>query len=103
MCREHDGVATVTLYARDVRLPRPAATRVRVEVPRVFGASELLRFVVDGESHDVCVDGHGRASVTLADLPPGDELRIQISGPGHMAAATAGTGAPGRGPSPGES
>jgi hypothetical protein len=90
VCREHDGVATATLYARDVRLPRPAATRVRLEVPRVFGASELLRFVVDGESHDVCVDGHGRASVTLADLPPGDELRIQISGPGHMPAATAG-------------
>ena len=89
VCREHDGVATVTLYARDVRLPRPAAPRARLEVPRVFGASELLRFVVDGESHDVCVDAHGRASVTLADLPPGDELRIQISGPGHMAAAAA--------------
>ena len=70
----------MTLYSRDVRLPRPAAPRARLEVPRVFGASELLRFVVDGESHDVCVDAHGRASVTLADLPPGDELRIQISG-----------------------
>jgi hypothetical protein len=90
LCREHDGVATVTLYARDVRLPRPAATNVRVEVPRVFGARDLMRLVVDGESHDVKVDADGRASVTLSDLPPGHELRIQISAPGQMAAATVG-------------
>lgn len=90
VCREHDGVATVTLYARDVRLPRPAATRVRVEVPRVFGAGDLLRFVVDGENHDASVDDDGRASVTLDDLPPGRDLGIQISAPAPLAASTAG-------------
>jgi hypothetical protein len=94
LCREHDGVATVTLYGRNVRLPRPAATSVRVEVPRVFGAGGLMRLVVDGDSHDVQVDADGRASLTLATLPPGHALRIQISAPGHVAAATAGNWRP---------
>jgi hypothetical protein len=80
----------VTLYARNVRLPRPAATSVLVEVPRVYGAGDLMRLVVDEESHDVQVDADGRASVTLANLPPGHELRIEISAPREVSAATVG-------------
>jgi hypothetical protein len=88
LCREQDGVATVTLYSRDVRIPRPAVPTVRVEVPRVLGAGDRVRLVVDGESHDVQVGTDGGASVTLANLPTDNELRIQISAPGQVAAAT---------------
>jgi hypothetical protein len=87
LCREHDGVATVTLYSRDVRLPRPTAPTVRIEVPRVLGERELMKLVVDGESHDLQVGPDGGASVTLANPPIGHELRIQISAPLHVAAA----------------
>ena len=43
---------------------------------------------MDGERHDVQVGSDGRASVTLANPPTGNELRIQISAPDQVAAAT---------------
>jgi hypothetical protein len=88
LCREEDGIATVTLYSRDVRIPRPAAPTVRVEVPRGIGAGDLVKLVVDGENHDVQAGTDGAASITLANSRTSDELRIQISAPGHLSAAT---------------
>jgi hypothetical protein len=88
LCRELDGVATVTLYSRDVRLARPAVPTVRVEVPRSLGTRELVRLVVNGENHDVEVGTDGAASITLANPPTSHELRIQISALDHVAAAT---------------
>ena len=88
LCREEEGVATVTLYSRDVRIPRPAVPPVRVEVPRIFGADDLVRLVVDGEDHDVRPGIDGRASVTLANPATSGELRIRISAPDHVATTT---------------
>ncbi len=86
-CREKDGVATVTVYSRDVRIRRPAAPTVRVEVPRVFEVGDLVRLVVDGTTHEVQPRTDGAASITLANVPKGDEFRIQLSARGNLAAA----------------
>jgi hypothetical protein len=85
---EHDGFATLTLYSREVRLARPPAPRVRVEIPRVLRASRDLTLVVDGVAHVVETGSDGRASVVLENDPAGRELRIRIAAPGNVAAAT---------------
>jgi hypothetical protein len=86
--REQDGLATVALYSRDLRRPRPAAPTVRVEVPRVFAATDPLRVVVDGEHHDLTAGADGWSSVTFANPRTTDELRVQIPTPGDVAAST---------------
>jgi hypothetical protein len=88
LCREQDGVATVVLYSRDLRIPRPAAPTLRVEVPRTLGAVDLVRLVVDGMRHDVQADADGSAAIKLSNPQQGAALRIQISAPGQVAAAT---------------
>lgn len=75
--RERDGDAVVTLYSRDVRLPRPHGDRVRVEIPRRFGAAGPVRVTVDGESRPVAADADGGASVTFTRAGDGD-LRIRV-------------------------
>jgi hypothetical protein len=88
-CRDQDGIAVVTIYSRDVRIPRPAAPTVRVEVPRVFGVGGRMKLVIDGRAHDVEPRADGGASITLANAPKNDGLRIQISPRGHVPAAPA--------------
>ncbi|MGZ4264268.1 MAG: hypothetical protein ACXVHB_12005 [Solirubrobacteraceae bacterium] len=88
LCHEQDGVATVRVYSRDLRLPRPAAGIVRVEVPRVFGADQRVRMLVDGEGHDVEAGPDGSGSATFTNVSTSGELRVQIAAPGSAAAAT---------------
>jgi hypothetical protein len=87
-CHVQDGVATVTPYSRDVRLRRPAARTLRLEIPRIFGAGDSVRLTVDGETRDVQPRPGGGAAVTLTNAPAGDDLRIRIEAPGHVAPAT---------------
>jgi hypothetical protein len=88
LCSERDGVATVRLYGRDLRLRRPSARTVRAELPRVFMASDRIRLVVDGENHDVQTRADGTASATFANRSTSDELRIHIAARPSVAAAT---------------
>lgn len=88
LCREQDDVATVTVYSRDVHIPRPTAATVRVEVPRAFGAGDVTRLLVDGAIHEAPADG--TASVVLSNARRRDDLRIQISAPGLVGAPTVG-------------
>jgi hypothetical protein len=77
--REGDGEATVTVtvYSRDVRLPRPAGERVRVEIPRRFGEAGPVHVTVDGQVKPVDPETDGGASVTFTPNGRGD-LRIRI-------------------------
>lgn len=88
VCRVQGGVATVTVYSGDVRIRRPPAETVRIEIPRTFGAGACLRLAVDGALHDVRLGADGGGSIALANAPPGDDLRIRIVPPGHVAPAT---------------
>lgn len=88
LCREENGVATLRVYSRDLRLPRPAAGIVRVEVPRLFGASQRMRMLVDGEGHDAEAGPDGIGSVTFTNTSTTGELRVQIPAPGSSAGAT---------------
>jgi hypothetical protein len=75
--RERDGEATVTVYSRDVHLPRPQGERVRVEIPRRFGAVGPVLVTVDGQARSVAPEAGGAATVTFARRGDGD-LRIRI-------------------------
>jgi hypothetical protein len=88
LCGERDGVATLRVYSRDLRLPRPAAGIVRVEVPRVFGASQRVRILVDGEVRDLEAGTDGSGSVTFTNSSTSRELRVQIAAPRSAAAVT---------------
>jgi hypothetical protein len=83
--RWHDGggVAVVTLYSRDARIPRPAAPLVRVELPRVFGDRGAIRLAVDGETHAVEPLRAGRFGVVVPNTAPSSHLRIRIVESGH--------------------
>jgi len=85
---ERDGVATVTLYSRDLRIPRPRASVVRIEVPRMFGGHDRLRLVVDGKSHDVPADADGRFSRAFAARRGAPILHVRISARAGVAQAT---------------
>ncbi len=85
--RERDGEATVTVYSRDLRLPRPGGERVRVEIPRRFGAAGLVHVTVDGEERPVAAHADGGAVATFAQGGDGD-LRIRIDPPEAPSAAT---------------
>jgi hypothetical protein len=86
--REQDGVATLRVYSRDLRLRRPAAGVVRVELPRAFGASQRVSMLVDGDGHDLKLGPDASSSVTFTNASASGELRIQIAAPGPVAAAT---------------
>lgn len=86
--RVEGGVATVTVYSGDVRIRRPPAETVRIEIPRTFGAGAGVRLAVDGAPHDVRLRADGGGSLTLANAPPGEDLRIRIVPPGHVGPAT---------------
>jgi hypothetical protein len=87
-CHERDGVATVTLFSRDVRLRTPTAPVVRVEVPRMYGSGRALELTVNGVSLPAAMRPDGGASVTLAERPQGIELRITMAPTGHGSPAT---------------
>jgi hypothetical protein len=80
-CRHGDGAAVVTLYSRDVRIPRPAASVLRVEVPRVFGPRGAIRLAMDGELHDVRPLPDGRSGVVVPNTPRGSQLAIRMVEP----------------------
>jgi hypothetical protein len=86
--REQDGMATVTLYARDVRIPTPTTPVLRVEVPRVFDADVPMHLVVNGKRHDIAFGPAGGACAILETTAPVEHLRIQIVAPGGAAAPT---------------
>jgi len=75
--RERDGEARVTMYARVVRLPRPGSERVRIQVPRRFGATGSVLVTVDGETRVVAPAADGSAAATFARRGDGD-LCIRI-------------------------
>jgi hypothetical protein len=81
---ERDGVATVTLYSRDVRIPRPAAPVLRVELPRILGAGNAIQLAVDGETHDVTPLPGGGSGVVVPNTSVGAQLRIQMFAPGRV-------------------
>lgn len=85
---EGDGLATVTVYSGDVRLRRPSAATVRIEIPRRFGSSDPVHLLVDGGTHRVRARPDGTAGIALANSPRGDELRIRIDPPEPTTAAT---------------
>jgi hypothetical protein len=87
-CHVSGGVATVRPYSRDVRVRRPPTEALRIAIPRIFGAGESVRVVVDGTTHNLQTRPDGAASVTIANVPVGDELRIRIDAPGPVAHAT---------------
>jgi hypothetical protein len=86
--REQDGLSTVALYSRDLRIPRPAAPILRVEIPRTLGAGGLVRLVVDGVGHEVRTDADGSAAITLSNRHQQAPFRAQISAPSRPANAT---------------
>jgi len=75
--RERDGEATVTVYSRDVRLPRPAGPPVRVEIPRRFGDPGPVRVTVDDEARTVEPGANGGAVGAFLQNRRGD-LRIRL-------------------------
>lgn len=85
--RDEGGVAVVTPYSRDLRIPRPPAETLRIEIPCTFGAAGSLRVSVDGTPHAVALGPHGAGSLTLANAVGGD-LHVRIDPPGPLPAAT---------------
>lgn len=85
--REHDGEATVTVYSRDVRLPRPAGERVRVEIPRRFGDPGPVQVTVDDDVRAVDTGSTGGAVGAFPQNGRGD-LRIRLDPPEPPASAT---------------
>ncbi|HXD70166.1 MAG TPA: hypothetical protein VN615_09915 [Gaiellales bacterium] len=85
--RQGDGEATVTVYSRDVRLPRPAGRRVRVEIPRRFGDSGPVQVTVDDDVRRVDPAANGGVVAAFPQNGRGD-LRIRIDPPGSPAPAT---------------
>jgi len=79
--REQDGMATVTLYARDVRIPRPTAPLVRIEIPRAFEPDIPMHLDVNGSRHDVGFESDGSACVRLPNMSAPDHLRLRIVAP----------------------
>ncbi|HEY2789150.1 MAG TPA: hypothetical protein VGI72_06800 [Gaiellales bacterium] len=87
-CRDEGAVATVTPYSRDLRIRRPAAPTIEIEIPRTFGAGDALRVVVDGMPHDVRLRPDGGGTVVVANPATTDGLRIRIDARGDVAPAT---------------
>jgi len=87
-CRIEDGVATVTPYSRDVRIPRPCARAIRVQIPRIVGAGGSVRLLVNRTTHDLDVGPDGAAAVTVPNASSRDELLIRIEAPASIAPAT---------------
>lgn len=87
-CRTEDGAATVTPYSRDLRIARPSAGAIRVQLPRILGAGSSVRVLVDGTTHDLEVGADGAAAGALAEASSRDELVIRVEAPGSIARAT---------------
>jgi hypothetical protein len=87
-CRVTDGVASVTPYSRDLRVRRPAAPAIEIEIPRTFGARDVLRISVDGMPRDVRLRAHGSGTVFVADPATHGQLRIRFHAPSDVAPAT---------------
>ncbi len=87
VCAVHDGVATVAVYSRDLRIPRPRASSIRIEVPPIFGGRNPLPIVVDGRRYDVPAACNGSYTVVTDSGDAADELRIRICGGGDTGEA----------------
>ena len=96
-CSERSGVAAVTLYSRDVRIPDLRAPAVHVDVPRVFGAGDRLLLTLNGARHEARAHDTGSFSVTapvaLEDL--GLHARIDAPPGEHRSARRGGAWVPG--------
>ncbi len=79
--RERDGVATVTLYGRDVRIPRPAANMLRIEIPRIFGGGGAIRLVVNGTEYAPTPLPSGGSGVVVPNDDPGARLDVRMLAP----------------------
>ena len=77
---EGDGEATVTVYSRDVRLPRPIGQRLRVEIPRRYGDPGPVRITVDDDVRPFEPGTDGGAVAAFPQNGRGD-LRIRIDPP----------------------
>jgi hypothetical protein len=82
------GVAMVRPYSRDLRIRNLMADVVHIEIPRIFGARESVRFIVDDNVHDVRIRSDEPASITLANEPISDELRIRLDAPVPLTTVT---------------
>jgi hypothetical protein len=82
VCTVRAGVATVGVYSRDLRIPRPRASTIRVEVPPIFGGSDPLPIVVDGRRYDVPAAIRGGYSFMADSDDAAAELRVRICGGG---------------------
>jgi hypothetical protein len=80
VCTVRDGVATVAAYSRDLRIPRPDASRIRVQVPRVFGGGDSLPVLIDGRRFDVPAASDGSYALVTDPSDGAGDLRIRICG-----------------------
>jgi len=88
VCRVRDGVATVAVYSRDLRIPRPRASSIRIEVPPIFGGTDPLPIVLNGRRYDVPTATSGGYSFMADSDDAADELRVRICGGGGACAAS---------------
>ena len=77
-CHEDDGVAMVAVYSRAFRVPRPAAARIGVELPRIYAPEGDPVLEVNGVRHALVPRPEGTVAAMLANPPPGDEFRIRV-------------------------
>ena len=89
VCTVRDGVPTVAVYSRDLRIPRPSGSRVRVEVPPIFGGRDPLPIVVDGRRYDVPAATGGGYGFAAESDAAADDLRVRILGGGGGGAEAA--------------
>jgi hypothetical protein len=87
VCTVRGGVAAVAVYSRDLRIPRPRASTIRLQVPRVFGGSDPLPIAVDGRRYDVPAASDGGYALVTDPSDAAGELRVRICGGGEAGAA----------------
>jgi hypothetical protein len=75
---ESGELATVTLYSRDARVRRPRASRLRIEVPRIYDPGQAPTLWVDGLAHDVDPLPGAVGVVTIANDHGDEGLRVQL-------------------------
>ena len=78
---DSDELATITLYSRDARLPRPRAPRLRIEIPRIYEPGQAPALSVDGIARDVEPLPDGRGVATIANDQGGELLQVRLKAP----------------------
>ena len=67
-------------FGTTLRIPRPDASRIRVQVPRVFGGGDSLPVLIDGRRFDVPAASDGSYALVTDPSDGAGDLRIRICG-----------------------